>query len=102
MDEITLVIVCVFGTVAMLLFMVIRALMGGAPDSKLRSRLVANAQPDAPQQQSSVQGQSKGGGTMFQRMGQAAAAPFMPNTREKQSALRRNLGYAGIYSPTAI
>jgi tight adherence protein C len=39
---------------------------------------------------------------MLQRVGQAAAAPFMPSNREKQSTLRRNLGYAGIYSAGAI
>jgi tight adherence protein C len=100
MDEVTLVIVCVFGTVLMLLFLVLRAVMGGGPDDKLRSRLVANAQPDAEQQNQQT---TKGAGVaMLQKMSQAAAAPFMPNTREKQSALRRNLGYAGIYSPTAI
>ena len=39
---------------------------------------------------------------LLQKMGQAAAQPFMPKTREAQSDLRRRLGYAGIYSNSAI
>lgn len=35
-------------------------------------------------------------------IGQAAASPFMPKTREKQSSIRRQLAMAGIYSPAAI
>lgn len=36
------------------------------------------------------------------RMGQAAGKPFIPKSAEKQSALRRQMAYAGIYSPAAI
>ncbi|HEY8668874.1 MAG TPA: type II secretion system F family protein [Tepidisphaeraceae bacterium] len=39
---------------------------------------------------------------MLQTISQAASKPFMPTTREKQSAMRRDLGYAGIYAPSAI
>jgi tight adherence protein C len=39
---------------------------------------------------------------MLQRIGQAAAEPFMPKTREKQSSLRKQLGLAGIYSASAF
>ncbi len=35
-------------------------------------------------------------------VGQAAASPFMPKTREKQSSIRKQLAMAGIYSPAAI
>ncbi|HET6248205.1 MAG TPA: type II secretion system F family protein [Tepidisphaeraceae bacterium] len=37
-----------------------------------------------------------------QKMGQLAAAPFMPKTREKQSNLRQQLARAGIYSASAF
>jgi tight adherence protein C len=36
------------------------------------------------------------------RLGQAAAAPFMPKTREKQSGLRKTLAQAGMYQPSYI
>jgi len=36
------------------------------------------------------------------RVGQAAASPFMPKTREKQGTIRKSLAMAGIYSPAAI
>jgi tight adherence protein C len=99
MNDMMLMILCVFGAVAMLAFVLGRALAGSSGDGKLRSRLTANAVADP------IEGaQQQGGGMaeMVQRVGQAAAKPFMPNTREKVSKLRRNLGFAGIYSPTAI
>ena len=39
---------------------------------------------------------------LLERMGQAAAQPFMPKSREKQSGMRTQLSRAGIYSPQAI
>jgi tight adherence protein C len=39
---------------------------------------------------------------LAQRIGQMAAAPFMPKTREKQSGLRQSLARAGIYSAPAL
>src|SRR4028119_375278 len=35
-------------------------------------------------------------------LGQAAAQPFMPTTREKQSELRERMAKAGIYSASAV
>src|SRR4051812_15759526 len=101
MNETLLVIVLVFAAVAAIAFFLSRLLVGGQGDSKLRSRLTAKAAPT----ESVVEKQqpAKGGvAPMLQKMGQAAAKPFMPNTREKQSDLRRKLGFAGIYSPTAV
>jgi len=99
MNDMMLLILCVFGAVAMIGFVLSRALMGSGGDTKLRSRLTANSVQDPIEDPS-----QQGGGMveMVQKVGQAAAKPFMPNTREKVSALRRNLGFAGIYSPTAI
>lgn len=102
MDPVTLVILCVFGSVAMLGFFVFRTVVGGGRDERLRDRLIAN--PTAQEPRMSVLAPAAGGGVspMLQRFGQAAAAPFMPNTRERQSTLRKNLGYAGFYSANAV
>jgi tight adherence protein C len=40
--------------------------------------------------------------TFVERVGQVAAAPFMPTQAQKISALRKQLASAGIYSPAAI
>src|SRR5438034_9575370 len=100
MNDMILMLGCVFGAVAMLAFVLARALTGSGGDTKLRTRLTANATRDPIEEQQ----QHAGGGMveMVQKVGSAAAKPFMPNTREKQSALRKKLGFAGIYSPTAI
>jgi tight adherence protein C len=39
---------------------------------------------------------------LFQRLGNVAAKPFMPETRAKVSEMRKRLARAGIYSPSAI
>src|SRR5688572_16079163 len=39
---------------------------------------------------------------LMQRVGQAAAKPFMPKSALKQSTLRRQLMNAGIYSASAM
>lgn len=38
----------------------------------------------------------------LQKIGSACAKPFMPSTRQKQSALKQNLAKAGIYNPNAM
>jgi tight adherence protein C len=79
---------------------VLMRMMGGGNDSKIRDRLAAD---DAKASSSSVE-KSKAPQLkrMAERVGQAASKPFMPTQRQRQSALRRELGYAGIYSPNAI
>ena len=85
------------GAVAALVYFVTSMLFGSGED-KLRSRLLGKAK-NAPeitkQQQSGVK-------TLVQQIGQAASKPFMPSSREKQSALQAQLGRAGIYSPAAV
>jgi tight adherence protein C len=100
MNEMIMIVGCVFGAVAMIGFFVLRLVMGGGQDTKLRTRLTANSVADqgASQQQAKAASVS----SFAQRVGQAAAQPFMPKTREKQSSIRKNLGYAGIYSPGAV
>ncbi len=99
MNDTILLIGCVFGAVCLGGYFLSRLLIGKGGDTKLRDRLEAKS-TDAPQIER--QAPRAGIAPMFQKLSQAAAAPFMPNTREKQSQLRKNLGYAGIYSPTAI
>ena len=63
---------------------------------QIRNRLSA-------QQQSRVaRSRAPGFLPLLQRIGQAAAEPFMPKSREKQSGLRQNLARAGIYAPAAV
>src|SRR5215212_9200199 len=104
MNDTVLVIVLVFGAVAMIAFFISRLLVGSGGDNRLRDRLTAKQTADPAQQLQQDRPQSSGGGMapMLQKMGQAAAKPFMPNTREKQSSLRKQLGFAGIYSPNAV
>jgi len=89
-----LLFACIFGAVGFIAFFVSRLLLGKS-DGKLRSRLVSE------QQQAQVV-ETKGVRPLLEKLGQAAAQPFMPKTREKQSSLRKQLGYAGIYSPKAV
>ena len=98
-SDMILILGCVFGAVTMLGLVLGRAITGAGTDTRLRTRLTANPNPDVPGEQEQ---QTSGMVEMVQRVGQAAAKPFMPNTREKQSDLRKRLGFAGIYSPSAI
>jgi tight adherence protein C len=101
LDQQTLFLICIFGVVAAISFAVSKLFAKGG-DNKMRERLSATGTTDSPTtvtQSSSSAAQFK---DLFQRVGQAAAKPFMPSDREKQSELRRKLGQAGIYSPQAI
>ena len=70
-------------------------------DSKIRDRL-RNKEPTEGQGNEPREKGKGGLKPMLSKMGQAAAQPFMPKTREKQSGLRQQLNRAGIYSPQAI
>ncbi|MGE5609101.1 MAG: type II secretion system F family protein [Bacillota bacterium] len=65
-------------------------------DERLRERLRSGF--TGPQQDSPLARLSM----LLSWLGQAAAHPFMPKSREKEAALRRQLGQAGIYSPSAV
>jgi tight adherence protein C len=95
MDEQMMFLVCVSGAVALGAYFLLQMLMG-RDNGKLRERL-ANRQPE-------VRLGQKGGTArdLFQRIGTAAAKPFMPENREKSSDLRKKLARAGIYSPAAF
>lgn len=97
MSEQTLVYICIGGAVSAAALFVSRVALGNR-DIRLRQRLVDTAQ----EQPAQTAGNAEGVKPILQRISQAAAEPFMPATREKQSAIRRDLGYAGIYSPSAV
>jgi len=80
----------------MVIFFFARLVIGVAPDTKLRDRLAANSSGPAR----SIQ-KSSGVASTLQSIGQAAAHPFMPKTRERQSSMRKRLSEAGIYSTSA-
>jgi tight adherence protein C len=106
MNDMMMLIALVFGAVAMLGFVVGRVLTGGNKDSKLHNRLVANQTHDPGPSAIIKDANAPAGGSgmvqMVQKVGQAAAKPFMPNTREKQSDIRKRLGQAGIYASNAV
>jgi tight adherence protein C len=95
MNEQLILIGCIFGAVVLIGFFASRLLLGNK-DLKLRTRL------EKPKDESAVVIESKGMKPLLEKLGQAAAEPFMPKTREKQSGLRKQLALAGIYSPKAV
>ncbi|MDB5294410.1 MAG: tight adherence protein [Phycisphaerales bacterium] len=108
-DETTLLMICAAGVVGCLAFFGLRLTMGGEDDAKLRGRLSkapANAGPAAPLAAAAVGGGSKARWAAVSRtvvrLGQAAAHPFMPTSREKVSGLRQSLNKAGLYNPSAL
>src|SRR5687768_6938900 len=97
-----LIPVCVFGAVALMCYF-LSSLVMTRGDGKIRDRL--RHSPGSGNSQSSAAAPTSAKASIkstFERFGQAAARPFMPSSREKQSGLRSQLSRAGIYSPQAI
>lgn len=92
-----ILIVCITGAVVLGAYFMTQLLVSRQSD-KLRDRLATDHAPDPQAADKHAAGMKE----MLQNLSQAAAKPFMPSTREKQSAVRRSLGQAGIYSPSAI
>src|SRR4051794_28014914 len=101
MDALTLLIICVAGAVSLTAYFVVRMLVGEG-ENKLRDRLAGRTRGDARPASGAGGGSKFDVGGMFQRLGQAAAQPFMPKSREAQSSLRESLSKAGIYAPNAL
>jgi tight adherence protein C len=93
MNEQYLIYGCIFGAVVLLGYFVTQ-LLANPQTKQLRDRLSGTVKP--------VRQKSPGIMPVLQRIGQAAAEPFMPKSREKQSGLRQTLARAGIYSPAAV
>lgn len=94
MSEPTTLILCIFGSVAMLAWWISSLLLRDGSEH-LRHRLRNNT-TDA------ISAKPVGLAETLMRAGEAAASPFMPKTREAQTSLRHRLASAGIYSPAAI
>jgi tight adherence protein C len=101
-DDVTIFAICVAGAVALGGYFLSRILFA-KDDGKLRERL---AQRQAGARSGSAAAGAAGTGNkardFFQKIGTAAAKPFMPDSREKVSELRKKLSRAGIYTPAAI
>ncbi len=95
----TIVIILIAAAVALVAFTLLNLVLGRGDSTKLRERLVERAiDPKNIPSKNAKQAM----GSMLTRIGSAAAQPFMPKKREQVSLLRKQLGYAGIYSPGAI
>src|SRR5690349_19600242 len=102
MDQIVFIL-CVFGAVTGAAYWISARVFGTGEGDRLRDRLSSGNGMTA----GSVAAAPSGGAVaavvpVLQRIGEAAAQPFMPSTREKQSGMRRDLAKAGIYSASAI
>ena len=105
MDSTNLIFLLIAGAVFATVFGISRMFVGGT-DDKLRSRLNKKNEDPSPTAATSNVPQAKKNGKdqmaqFAQRIGQAAAQPFMPKTREKQSTIKKSLARAGIYSAAA-
>lgn len=97
MNQETLIILTAFGSIAILVYFVSMLLFKGDGGDKLKARLQGKSEAQVLKKDSS------GGVTpLLKALGEAAAKPFMPSSREKQSSLQRELARAGMYSPATM
>jgi tight adherence protein C len=96
MDNEVLIILCIVGALALVLYMMF-VMSADANTGKVRNRLVGKATNDGTKPK-----EKAGMVPLLQKVGTAAAQPFMPKTREAQSEVRKRLSYAGVYSNGAI
>lgn len=96
-DQIIL-FVCIAGAVGAIVYFFAQLALGPR-ENKLYGRL-RNERPD--EIDTTVKKDHVNVRGIAAKLGQAAASPFMPKDREKQSTLRKQLAMAGIYSPSAI
>jgi tight adherence protein C len=99
MNETLLFYACVVGAVTAAGFFLSRLFVTGG-DSKLRERLNESA-TSARDESATSAASGEVVRPVLERISSAAAQPFMPVSREKQSSLRRELSYAGLYSSSA-
>ena len=97
MSQQTTIIVLAFASITGLVYFVSTLVFKGEGGEKLRSRLQGKTEAEV------VKKEGGGGfGALLKQLGEAAAKPFMPKGREKQSSLQRQLARAGIYSASAL
>jgi tight adherence protein C len=98
LDDQTIFLACAVGAVSLAAYFVAQFFFA-KDEGRLRERL-ANRQADGrPGADARGNARAK---SLFQWVGTTAAKPFMPETREKVSEIRRKLSRAGIYTPAAV
>jgi tight adherence protein C len=97
MSDQILLYLCIFGAIGLVAYAAWSVLGASEGTGKLRNRLTGKAVNDGTQAQ-----KQQGMMPLLKKMGNVAAEPFMPKTREAQSELRTRLGYAGIYTSSAL
>ena len=97
MDDQLLIILCFAGAAALLTYFVYQLLLARGTDGKLRNRLAGKGRDTRQSVAPSPRLRE-----IVQRLGQAAAKPFLPEDRQKQFVIRRSLARAGIYTPSSI
>ncbi len=93
MDSRTVLFLAVAGAVTALSYWIFNLCRGD--EDRLRERLAAPAAAAGPVRETGL-------GAFLKSLGASAASPFMPKKRETQSALRKELARAGIYSPATV
>jgi tight adherence protein C len=93
MDREQFFLLCVFGVVAALAYGFSLVFLRDK-SQQLARRLMEDRELDVSGSSEAV--------PLLSRMGEAIAKPFEPRDRQKQSALRRRLAQAGLYSMTAM
>ena len=104
-DSTTLLILSAGGSIGCVAYFALKLAIGGGDDAKLRGRLAkgpADAQTMAGLKPRAPVDLRAGLAAAFVRIGQAAARPFMPTSREKVSGLRQSLSKAGLYNPASL
>jgi len=99
MDTTTFFIITVAGIFVLLAFVAITMLSGGKATRAMRTRLKDSHSDERRKIDAAA---AEPAVSIFARIGQMAAEPFMPKTREKQSGLRKTLASAGLYQPSTI
>jgi tight adherence protein C len=99
MDSTTLFIIAVAGIFLLVVFVIITTLAGGKSSRAMRNRLKDSHSDERRKIDAAASGPKP---SLIARLGQMAAEPFMPKTREKQSGLRKQLAAAGLYQPSTI
>jgi tight adherence protein C len=105
-NEATILAGSLFGAAILLGLWVVKLLNGDGDERRVRDRLTrqemgGGSQLDLNRGRGGVAAKAQVR-DWLSRVGSAAAKPFMPEEREKQSELRRRLSMAGIYTPSAI
>src|SRR5579863_4398045 len=97
MNDQTLILLCVFGAVALLGYFIAQMVLWRGAEGKIRSRLSGSLPEGRP-----VSHADAGVKQFIQRLGQKASQPFMPSDATKQFVIRSSLARAGIYTGSSV